>query len=176
MALAVMSKQDFDTLNDERLGWACSKHILLQIRGKDRQAKNEAMAGLNESQRALCMFRVFYDHAKNSVSEYYGWVSQLLAEPGYWSGVTSGLQFFGDSSMLRLLEETKEIFEERRVRLGLQWSDAVLKDLEQDHDLMAAASRLFSHLNEIAPQSLRLIRTYIRANPQQFVRWENSEL
>ena len=169
MALVAMKKQEWDSLNDERLGWACMEPTFQQIRGKEMSVKTQAISRLTKGQQALCMFRVLYDHAKNSVSEYYAWICYLLDNEVYWTGVTGSLHFFGDSSMIRLLEETKEVLEARNHKLGTQWSDAALKDLDQDQELRIAVSRLFERFLEIAPDSLRQISAYIRSHPQQFV-------
>ncbi|GIP33447.1 hypothetical protein [Paenibacillus sp. J2TS4] len=173
MTLVAMKKQEFDSLDDDSLGWACMEPTLLQIRGKEMAVKTEAISRLNKGQQALCMFRVLYDHAKNSAVEYYTWISYLLDKPGYWSGVTGGLRFFGDSSMMHLLVETKEVLEASNHRRRVSISDATYKDLEQDNELQNAVSHLFARFLELAPHSLQMISTYIRAHPQDFVIIEN---
>jgi hypothetical protein len=173
MTLVAMKKQDFDSLDDERLGWACMEPTFLLIRGKDMSVKKQAITQLTNGQQALCMFRVLYDHAKNSVTEYYTWISYLLDKPGFWFGVTAGLGFFGNTSMNHLLEESKEVLEARNRKLGLQWSDATFKDLDHDHELLNAVGLLFERFLEIAADSLKQISTFIRSNPQDFVTIEN---
>ncbi|WP_148505285.1 hypothetical protein [Paenibacillus beijingensis] len=141
----------------------------LQIREKDMSVKTKAISQLTEGQKALCMFRVFYDHADNSAGEYYAWVSYLLDKPDFWCGVTGGLRFFGDASMMHLLEETKEALEARNRKRGLQWSDAALQDLDRDHELQYAVNLLFERFRKNAPQSHKLIGTYIRSHSNEFV-------
>ncbi|MFD1776140.1 hypothetical protein [Paenibacillus rhizophilus] len=172
MALAVMNKREFDSLEDERLGWACMETTFNQIRAKDMSVKAKVISELSEGQRALCMFKVFYGHAKNSDMEYYGWISHLLQNPDMWSGVMNGLSFFGDTGMLRLLEETKEILETRNRRLGLEWTDAVITDLDHDIELNAEVKRLYRQFQQISPESLKAIAAHIRANADEFVRFE----
>ncbi|OBY77808.1 hypothetical protein BBG47_19835 [Paenibacillus sp. KS1] len=169
MALVTMKQAEFDALSDERLGWACVESTLLGIRGKDAAAKTQVIANLNRSQQALCMFRVFYDHAKNSASEYYSWVAYLLQMPGYWAGVVGGLRFFDDQSMMQLLEETKQIIEERNSRLHIQMEAASFKDLEEDNELSHAVNRLYERFQEMVPASLKRISSFIRTNHQDFV-------
>ncbi|MFC3746747.1 hypothetical protein [Paenibacillus sp. GCM10012306] len=173
MSLVTVKRQDFDSLDDERLGWVCMEPTLMQIRGKNMSVKTQVISQLTEGQRALCMFRVLYDHAKNSVREYYAWISYLLDTPGYWSGVTGGLRFFSDTSMITLLEETKAVLEARNTTLGVQWSDATFKDLDQDHELLATVTLLFERFLELSQGSLQQISAYIRFNPQEFVIIEN---
>ncbi|AKG34464.1 hypothetical protein [Paenibacillus durus] len=172
MALAVMSKREFESLEDERLGRACMEPTFSQIRAKDMAVKARVISGLSEGQRALCMFRVFYDHAKNSEMEYYGWISQLLQNPDMWFGVTNGLSFFGDMEMSRLLEETKEVLETRNRRLGLEWKDAVITDLDHDKELNAEVERLYRRFQLVSKESLKTIAAHIRANADEFVRFE----
>ncbi|MDQ0088622.1 hypothetical protein J2T12_002032 [Paenibacillus anaericanus] len=173
MTLVAMKREVFDSLADERLGWACMEPTFMQIRGKDISVKSEAISKLTEGQRALCMFRVMYDHAKNSASEYYAWICYLLDIPDFWSGVMNGLNFFRDTSMIALLNQTKEVLETRNLKLGRQWSDATLLDLDRDNELLNTISRLFESFQEIAPASLKQISTYIRSNPQEYVILEN---
>ncbi|RUT47565.1 hypothetical protein EJP82_07650 [Paenibacillus anaericanus] len=173
MTLVAMKREVFDSLADERLGWACMEPTFMQIRGKDISVKSETISKLTEGQRALCMFRVMYDHAKNSASEYYAWICYLLDIPDFWSGVMNGLNFFRDTSMIGLLNQTKEVLETRNLKLGRQWSDATLLDLDRDNELLNTISRLFGSFQEIAPASLKQISTYIRSNPQEFVILEN---
>lgn len=169
MALVTMKQAEFDTLSDERLGWACVEHTLLGVRGKNAEAKEQVITSLNRSQQALCMFRVFYDHAKDSASEYYSWVAYLLQTPGYWPGVIGGLRYFDDQSMLQLLEDTKQVIEERNNRLNVPMEIASFKDLEQDIELSHAVNRLYERFQEIVPESLKRISTFIRENQQDFV-------
>lgn len=173
MTLVTLKREAFDSLADERLGWACMEPTFMQIRGKDISVKSETISKLTEGQRALCMFRVMYDHAKNSASEYYAWICYLLDIPEFWSGVMNGLNFFRDTSMISLLNQTKEVLETRNLKLGRQWSDATLLDLDRDNELLNTISRLFESFQEIAPASLKQISTYIRSNPQEFVILEN---
>ncbi|QWU13360.1 hypothetical protein SAMN04487895_10318 [Paenibacillus sophorae] len=172
MALAVMNKREFDSLEDERLGWACMEPTFSQIRAKDMSVKAKVISELSEGQRALCMFKVFYGHAKNSEMEYYGWISHLLQNPDMWTGVMNGLSFFSDMEMSRLLEETKEILETRNHRLGLEWKDAVITDLDHDKELNAEVERLYRQFQQISPESLKAIAAHIRANAGEFVRFE----
>lgn len=169
MTLVTMSQADFDSMSDERLGWACVESALLSIRGKNPATKKEVIAGLNRSQQALCMFRVFYDHAKDSASEYYAWVSYLLQAPGYWPGVIGGLRYFGDENMTMLLEDTKRVIEERNHKLNRQMTSAAFKDLEQERELSETVERLYEKFQEMVPDSLKRIRTFISSNPQDFV-------
>lgn len=172
MTLVTMKQADFDSMSDERLGWVCVEWALVSIRGKDPATKRQVIASLNKSQQALCMFRVFYDHAKNSASEYYCWTSYLLETPGYWSGVTGGVRYFGDENMIQLLEDTRRLIEERKHRLNKPMTSASFKDLEEERELSRMIDGLYETFLVIAPDSLKRISTFIRCNPHHFVTLE----
>lgn len=42
----------------------------------------------------------YYDHAIKSVDDFYWWISCFMASPERWSGLKSGLLFFGDDVQL----------------------------------------------------------------------------
>jgi hypothetical protein len=174
MALVKITKNDFDSLSDERLGRFCMEPTFRQIRGKNVTFKTQVISELTKGQQALCMFRVMYDHARNSTAEYYCWMSYLLDQSGYWSGVMGSLSFFGDRSMLRLLEETKETIRARNLKLGLNWSDAAIKHLDDDPDLQSATGRLFERFQVINVDSLHSIASFIRSHPDEFVQIEKA--
>ncbi|WP_156830104.1 hypothetical protein [Paenibacillus sp. HW567] len=139
------------------------------IRGKSPALKAAAISALGEGQRALCMFRIMYDHSYKSAAEYYAWISYLLDQPGYWSGVLEGVRFFADTAMLELLEQTRERLAARNVSLGVGWGDAGLMDIGADEKLLEMVTGLYVHFQQIAPHSLSLIADYIRAHPEEFV-------
>ncbi|MCY8582670.1 hypothetical protein P8853_00105 [Bacillus haynesii] len=167
MTLVTITQAEFDTLSDERLGWVCVESTLLSIRGKDAAAKSEAITNLNRSQQALCMFRVFYDHAKDSAQEFYSWVSYLLQAPGYWTGVTGALRYFGDENLLKLLEDTKQVIEINGHNAHAGGIGA-FKELERQ-ELLHTMNELYERFQVIVSGSLKRISSFIRSNPQDFV-------
>lgn len=167
--LVVMERKDFDSYCDERLAWACMEPTFMSIRGKSPAVKAAALKELGKGQRALCMFRIMYDHSYRSPAEFYAWSAYLLDQPGYWSGVLEGVRFFADNVLRELLKETQERLAERNNRLGLEWGDAGLKDLETDEDLKQITTALYGRFQRIIPNSHALIAEYIRAHPEEFV-------
>lgn len=167
--LTAMARETFYTLSDERLGSACMEPTFMLIRGKSPEVKAAVISGLNNGQRALCMFRVMYDHSCHSSAEYYAWISYILDQPGYWKSVMEGLRFFGDIELMDLLEETRESLEARNHRLGLNWGDAVLKDVETDPGLGELTGSLFAEFQQTSSRSLRRMAVYIRSHPDEFV-------
>lgn len=169
MSLVAMKREELDTLSDERLGWACMEPTFQLIRGQSPSIKSEVISTLTDGQRALCMFRVMYDHSSNSAGEYYAWISYMQEMPGYWSGVLEGLRFFGDHLMILLLQETKGALERRNDKLGKQWGDAAITDLDRESELLDMINSLFKRFQNIAPSRLKLIGDYIRSHPGEFV-------
>lgn len=168
--MRVATERDiFYSLSDERLGFACMEPTFMLIRGKSPAVKAAAIAELGKGQTALCMFRIMYDHSNRSAAEFYAWISYLLDQPGYWSGVLEGVRFFADTALLELLEETREWLDGRNQRLGLGWGDAGLMDIEVDQELLEMVNGWYAHFQQIVPHSLSLIADYIRACPEEFV-------
>lgn len=170
-----MERTTFYSLSDERLGYACMEPTFMKIRAKSPAVKNEAIAQLSRGQRALCMFRILYGHSSKSAEEYYGWLSYLLDQPGYWNSVLEGLQFFEDAPLIHLLEESKELFEAGNLRAGKGWNEAAITDLEKDAELLKAVNRLYSQYQELTARSLQIIAGYIRANPNEFIVFSDGE-
>ncbi|MFD2615038.1 DMP19 family protein [Paenibacillus gansuensis] len=169
MTLVSISKDEFTALDDERLGWACAGPTLVSLRGKDMGIKGEAMAALNEHQRSLCLFRVLYDHAKDSAPEYYGWICYLLERGDYWSGVLGALRFFEVQSMQELLNETRNTLEEYNRRLGRTWNQVSITDLDRDEELRNKVVLWYDRFMNVSKESLRTIARHIRAHPDAFV-------
>lgn len=98
------------------------------------------------------MFRVMYDHARNSVTEFYCWSGYLLEQPSTWSEVKSGLHYFRDEAMVDLLQKMEGLFEARNQAAILPPQEVSYKDLEEDPDLFNSISLLCS-----IPNSRRLL-------------------
>ncbi|TWJ44965.1 hypothetical protein CHCC5027_0851 [Bacillus paralicheniformis] len=77
-------------------------------------------------------------------------MSYLLQAPGYWTGVTGALRYFGDENLLKLLEDTKQVIE-------INGHNA---------DTM---NELYERFQGIVSGSLKRISSFIRSNPQDFV-------
>lgn len=169
MVPVTMDREIFYSLNEERLGWACMEPMFMKIRGKAPEVKNEVISQLGEGQKALCMFRILYDHSHKSAEEYYGWSCYLLDQPGYWNSVLEGVQFFGDLPLKDLLDETRQSLEAGIHRLGLSWGSAAITDLDDDAELREAVSGLYTQFQEVTAESLRNIAGYIRMHPEEFV-------
>lgn len=171
MTQTVTNRADFDAVRDQDLGRVCVEPVFRHIRGKSMAVKGEALAQLNEGQRAVCMFEILYRHAVNSPEEFYGWISYLLGQPNMWQEVLQGLEFFADNALIPVMERSEVYLRERNLRLGRTWEDNKLTELARDNELSDAVGELYREFQAAALQMLEIIAVYIRSNPDEFVRF-----
>ena len=167
--VVTMKRQVFNSLDHATLASTCIEPTLQQLHGINPVVRSQVYAQLTPGQLALFMFRVLYDHAGNSAGDLYCWVSYLLGESQRWSAIKAGSRYFGDDSMLQLLEEIEVLLEARYQHEDVEQRDALPWDLDDDPDLFASISQLNATFHEIAPTTLKLIGMYIRKNPSEFV-------
>ncbi|HWO96497.1 MAG TPA: hypothetical protein VNM45_09215 [Bacillus sp. (in: firmicutes)] len=170
--LVKMRRQVFDSLEDTALGRACFEPVIPKIRGKDSTVKTQVYKQLSTGQKALFMFNAYYNHASNSLQEFYWWSAYFLAQPKAWSEIKAGLRYFKADAMLVLLEEMEKLLKARNPD-GVETFDASYKDLDHDADLSSSASSLYAIFHEISPAILKRIGKYIRNNPTEFVQFES---
>ncbi len=163
--LVTMKRQGFNSLDPAALARACIEPTLQQVHTINPTVKSQVLAQLTPGQRALFMFRVLYDHAGDSAADLYYWVSHLLGEAKTWSAIKAALRYFGDDAMPQLLEE----LEARHHQADAGRRDALPWDLENDPELFTSMSQLNATFHEIAPATFKLMGTYIRNNPGDFV-------
>ena len=156
-----LERKTFENLGDMELITACIEPTIIQIRGQDLSVKAEKIAELHPGQQALCMFRILFP-AQGTADGYASWVSYLLEQPGYWKGILGGLRFFGDTAMIALLEETAHIIGSR----------AATDSLMPTNDEPMLLPPLFEQFQDRFADSVRMIGTYIRSNPDEFVEWK----
>jgi len=108
--LITMKRQMIDSLDDHALPWACIEPVIQQIRGKNFMMKSQVYIQLTTGQRALLMFQVLYGHTHNGIAEFYDHTSYFLAEPGIWDQFKDGMKYFGENTMLQLIEEMEEMY------------------------------------------------------------------
>lgn len=164
-----MNKQTYDAMDADALGRVCTDPVFRQISGKPPEAKAQAISRLTPGQQALTMFRVLYNHASNSLTEYYCWMAYLQTQPNYWSGIVGALRFFGEASMVELIESARAVIEARNRKLGMSWENATYKDLEEDRELLAAMSESYARFQQHAAGTRQRIDSYIRTNSHQFI-------
>ncbi|MFF2445855.1 hypothetical protein ACFVSW_02050 [Neobacillus sp. NPDC058068] len=164
-----MNKQEFDTLEDEALVAICFEPFISKIRGKSNTVKQEVYKQLNTGQKALFMFSVYFNHARNSLAEFYWWSAYYLAQPNAWSEIKSALRYFKAEEMQRLVEEIERVLVTRDFPSNLEEFNVSYNDLENDPQLLATIGPLNTIFTGISPATLKIIGEYIRNNPLEFI-------
>ena len=161
--LVIIKRQIFDSLDDIQLVWTCIEPTIQQIRGKNFVVKSEVYAHLTTGQRALLMFQMLYGHTSRGIEEFYSHQSYLLSNKGVWEQLKKGMQYFGDSGMLQLLEE-----------MDIVYQCVKTEKLESEHNkLIGTIRQINKTLFDILPTTINLIGNYIRNNPNEFVQFED---
>lgn len=171
--LVKMRRQEFDSLEDTALGRTCFEPIIPKIRGKDNTVKAKVYKKLTTGQQALFMFHAYYNHASNSLAEFYWWSTYYLAQPKAWSEIKAGLRYFRADAMLRLLEKMEGTLKARNRPNSFEEFDVSYKDLDNDSELFASVSSLNTIFHEISPAILKRIGEYIRNSPNEFIQFED---
>lgn len=179
--LVTMKRQVFDVLDHEAIGEVCIEPAIQRIkqerselfRGKEVTGQSQVYAQLTGGQRALLMFRVFYNHAHVSMADFYWRSAYFLAQPKTWSEIKAGLRYFGADAMLRVFEEMEGVLEASNHPRSLETFDVSHNHLDNDPELFTSVSPLYVTFHEIAPATLKRIGEYIRNNPVEFVKLED---
>ncbi|NLI92921.1 MAG: hypothetical protein GX434_12210 [Peptococcaceae bacterium] len=165
--LVTIERKAFYFLGNPELGWACIEPTIKKIRGKNSTIKTQVYSELTKGQKALLMFRVLYDHARNSEEEFYSWINILLNEPHSWSEIKVGLRYFQDDSMLQFLDETESFLNKKNELLNNEHSqNRGISSL-----IYPNGEDFYSVFCKITQETINLIGTYIRNNPEEFVRF-----
>lgn len=100
---------EIDFVDEKEISWHCIKPIILRIRGKSIEIKNEEFKKLNEGQKAIFSFYVYYDHAKNDIDSFVYW-SRLYIKNRFFVEIKNGARYFCDSDYSNVLIEIEGIF------------------------------------------------------------------
>jgi hypothetical protein len=170
-----MRREVFNALDDEALEAACVDPIIkaykeIQTRGDD--FSTGLFKELSRGQQALFVFRAYYNHAMKSDADFYWWSAYFIAQPKRWTGLKSGLRFFGDRATIQVLESLEEILEKRNHQRSLENFDVSATDLNNDLELRSSVSPLYDNLQEAASMTHKKIGVFIRNNPNDFAQIE----
>ena len=166
--LISMKRHLLDSLDEQALPWVCIEPVIQQIRGKNFTLKSQVYKDLTAGQRALLMFQVLYGHSRNGIIEFFQHTSYFLSEQGVWDQFKDGMRYFGEDAMLQLIAEMEEIHQ----GLEARGKHEAIEDIGNDPELFAAIGRIDGKLQEILPETLKRIGSYIRDNPVEFVQIE----
>ncbi|MGM0879160.1 MAG: hypothetical protein ACQEWV_32110 [Bacillota bacterium] len=90
-----MKRQKLDMLTQEAICKACFEPLILvyknrmaeQSIGDKTMVKEQFYKELTQGQRALFVFKVYYDHASESLTEFYWWSAYFMAQTKIWSAI-----------------------------------------------------------------------------------------
>lgn len=170
-----MNQQVFDSLDDASLIWACTEPTILKIRGKNFTIKTDAYTHLSIGQRALLMFQIMYGHTSTGVVEFYCLIPYLPSKSGIWQELKKGMEYFKDYSMLHLLGEMEGDYyalEEKRRREGIERLDICINSLDKNAELLSSIKQHDIMFHETIQKTIKLIGTYIRNNPTEFIQFQ----
>jgi hypothetical protein len=165
-----INSQDFMELDDTSLIWACIEPTIRLIRGKSFAVKSEVSAQLNESQRALLMFQVFYGHSVNGTLELLSHLSYLLSQKGVWTVLKNGMRYFGVNDMVHLLDEVEDVYGtlvEKSGKADPGWFDLNNGDIGPEIQMIIV--ELDKRIKEMMPEAVKSVGAYIRSHPDEFV-------
>lgn len=171
--LVSVNQQAFDTLDDASIIWTCIEPTIQKIRGKNIAIKTDSYADLSAGQRALLMFQIMYGHTSTGVMEFYNLVPYLPSKSGIWQELKKGMQYFGDRSMLQLLSEMEKDYhaiKEKSLAQEIEMGTCI--NLDSDSELLSSIRLHDIKYRETIPQTIKLIGTFIRNNPTEFVQFE----
>ncbi len=172
--LVNMNRLEFGALDDASLVWTCIEPTIRQIRGKSFMVKSEFSARLNTGQRSLLMFQMLYGHSGNGSLELFCHLSYLLSQKGVWSHLKNGMQYFGVRDSIQLLDELEDLYGilvKKSGELNSFYLD--LNSAEIDPELQETICRLDGQIFEMNQSALKLVGTYVRNHPDEFVHIED---
>jgi len=91
------------------VSWECIKSVIMRVRGKGLGIKTEAFNKLNEGQKAIFSFHVYFNHAKTDVESFVYW-SRLYLGNKFFSEIKKGAGYFSDLDFKNVLDEVEETF------------------------------------------------------------------
>lgn len=176
-----MKKQEFDQLAQEAICKACFEPLILvyknrvaeQNTGDQTMVKELFYKELTKGQRALFVFNVYYDHASESLDEFYWWSAYFMAQPKIWSAIKAGLQYFGDAAMLLILEKIEVVLKKHNHPSSLEGFTVSRKNLDCNKELLASIRLLHVTFNETAPLTIKIINEYVLSNQREFLKIED---
>lgn len=168
-----MKKEVFESIDVSSLGAACFDPFIPFIRGKDIKVKEGLYQKLTTGQKALFMFKAYFNHANKSLAEFYWWSAYYYAQPTSWSAIKEGLKYFEAAKFYRMFEEVENVLEGRKFPKSLEEFRVTYDDIHKNPELFAAIEPLHQLFIGISPITLKIIGEKIRSNPSEFIRFED---
>ncbi|MBW7477081.1 hypothetical protein K0T92_20390 [Paenibacillus oenotherae] len=173
--LAVMKRNEFDTMDDRGLCSACFAPLIgefknIRVGGGDERAFYDS---LTDGQQALFMFRIYYDHVIHSPEDLYWRSAYYHAQPVIWSSLKNTLPLIGEQGILQLAEEIEGFLAERNYARSLDSFAATIQDLGRDAELLASFNAFYVQLQQATSDSFNRLAEYIRRHADDFIQLTN---
>lgn len=151
-----MKRQEMNRLDDESLIWACMEPIMTQTAGKEPAEQAKLLSSLNDAQRAMFLFQIFYGHADSGLAILYDRMDALMDKADLWTGVEIGLLYFNDEPMLEVLKEMEKGWYQYR----------------NEPNASGTIEELSEAYRKLVPETQKKIADYIRKHPSEFLKME----
>lgn len=151
---ALINKQTFESLDDASLLWTCIEPVILEVRGKDLSVKNAVYSRLNQGQRALFMFQIFYGHSHNGIARLFEELSYLFVIPDVWAELRSSMQYFQAGAMAQFIGDLEQLYH---------------ADAFKESANAPLIKRYDAVFLETLHETVRQIGSYIRRHPDIYV-------
>lgn len=172
-----ITQQEFDSLTKDVLCNVCFEPLIRAYKDRvtEQSIENSAIIReqfyqeLTNGQKALFSFKVYYNHAIKSLTEFYWWSAYIMAQPKVWLAIKSGLTHFRCERMLSILGDVEATLKESKHPISLNGFNVTREDIMRDKDLLASISLLHLAFNEAAAATLQMINESIQNNLNEFI-------
>ena len=172
-----VKRWELDSLSLEEVCNVCFEPLILAYKQRmaDHTLENSSIikekfySDLTDGQRALFSFHVFYDHAVESLEEFYWWSAYFFAQPKIWSSIKSGVNYYRDEYMLQILESVESVLKTYHHPRSLDEFNVTREDIVRNQELLESISPLSNKFNEASPLTIQKIGRYIRDNLKEFI-------
>jgi hypothetical protein len=97
-----VAEDDFADVS--KLSWECISPVIMTVRGKNPDVKNDAYSRLNEGRKAIFSFHVYFDHARKDPDSFVYW-SRLYSQMNFFGEIKKGVSYFSNPDFAGLLAE-----------------------------------------------------------------------
>jgi hypothetical protein len=114
-----------NNIEDQFISWDCIAPIIMKVRGKSISVKAEEYQKLNDGQKAIFSFHVYYDHAKDDVESLTHW-SWYYFQVHFFEQIKKGAEYFGNGEYIALLDKIERTLSSGTTNeIGKLYSDFV---------------------------------------------------
>jgi hypothetical protein len=149
--LVQITTQELTGLDDVALVRRCIEPTIFKIRGTDMAWRLRVYATLTSGQKALLGFWIVFTHGRNGWSSLHADLQHLMGHDQFWAGIKHAARSFG---LPELLDSTQ----------------AFERQLAAPAPNPMVVARLDERLVRSLPEGIRVVASFVRANPAEFVR------